>query len=126
MIIFGRTCGITTNPTGRTESVSQGYNETQELIYRNQSNDYLTPNLQWRWDDPSSMQTYGALLDKSQAYQVASSFFIGAMILDRLVSFVDARFAAQHLASARQSSVRVFPQYNMQNGASGIRVSATF
>jgi len=111
---------------GLNQSISRGYNKTQELIYRDQENDYLTPNLQWRWDDPSNRLTYGAFLDKSQAYQVASSFFIGAMVLDRVVSFVDARFSAQHLTSSRLSAMHVVPRYDFQNGTSGICLNAEF
>jgi hypothetical protein len=111
---------------GLNQSISLGYNEQQELIYRNQDYNYLTPNLQWRWDDPSNRTTYGTFLDKSQAYQVAASFFIGAMVLDRLVSFVDARFSALHQATAPRSALLISPSYNPQNGSSGIRLSAEF
>jgi hypothetical protein len=111
---------------GLNQSISRGYNKEQELVYRGQEKDYLAPNLQWRWDDPSNRKTYGTFLDKSQGYQVASSFFIGAMVLDRLVSFVDARFSAQHLASVRQSTMRVVPRYDFQSGTSGICLNAEF
>jgi hypothetical protein len=111
---------------GLNQSVSLGYNEQQELIYRDQSHDYLTPNLQWRWDDPSNMKTYGKLLDKSKAYQVAASFFIGAMVLDRLVSFVDARFSARHQTTAPRSALHITPSCDPQSGSSGVRLSAEF
>jgi TM2 domain-containing membrane protein YozV len=111
---------------GLNQAISRGYNKEQELINRSQDHDYLASNLQWRWDDPLNRKSYGTLLDKSRTYQVASSFFIGAMILDRLVSFIDVRFAAQHQASAPRSSMRVSPQYDPQNGSSGISLSAEF
>jgi TM2 domain-containing membrane protein YozV len=111
---------------GLNQSISLGYNEQQELIYRSQEHDYLTPNLQWRWDDPANRKTYGKVLDRSQAYQVAASFFIGAMVLDRLVSFVDARFSALHQASAMRSTLNIAPTIDPQNGSSGVRLSAQF
>jgi hypothetical protein len=111
---------------GLNQSISLGYNELQELIYRSQEHDYLTPNLQWRWDDPSNRKAYGKVLDRSQAYQVAASFFIGAMVLDRLVSFVDARFSALHQASAPRSALLIYPSFNPQNGSSGACLSAEF
>jgi hypothetical protein len=111
---------------GLNQSISRGYNKEQELIYRGQDHDYLAPNLQWRWDDPANRTTYGTFLDRSQAYQVAASFFIGAMVLERLISLVDARFAAQHQASSPHSSVHISPLFNPQNGSSGFRIAAGF
>jgi hypothetical protein len=115
---------------GMNQSISQGYNQEQELINRNQDYDYLTPNLQWRWDDPpddpAHRTAYGKLLDKSQAYQVAASFFIGAMVLNRLVSFVDARFSALHQTSAPRSALLISPSCDPQDGSYGIRLLAKF
>jgi hypothetical protein len=111
---------------GLNQSISRGYNKQQELVYRDQSHDYLTPNLQWRWDDPANRTTYGTFLDRSQKYQVAASFFIGAMVLDRLVSFVDARFSAQHQSSTQRSALLISPSVNPRNGASGISLSTEF
>jgi hypothetical protein len=111
---------------GLNQSIARGYNKEQELINRNQEKDYLASNLQWRWDDPSNRKTYGTFLDRSQAYQVAASFFIGAMVLDRLVSFVDARFAAQHQVTSSRSALLISPRYDPRNGSSGLSVAARF
>jgi hypothetical protein len=111
---------------GMNQSIARGYNKEQELINRSQEKDYLTPNLQWRWDDPSNRKTYGTFLDKSHSYQIAASFLIGAMVLNRLVSFVDARFAAEHQASAPRSALLISPSYNPQTGSSGVCLSSEF
>jgi hypothetical protein len=111
---------------GLNQSISRGYNQMQELIYRDQEKDYLAPNLQWRWDDPANRKTYGTFLDKSHSYEVAASFLIGAMVLNRLVSFVDARFAAQHQVSEPRSALLISPSCDPQNGSYGIRLSAKF
>jgi hypothetical protein len=111
---------------GLNQSISRGYNKEQELINRGQDHDYLAPNLQWRWDDPANRKTFGAFLDKSNSYQIVASFFIGAMVLDRLISFVDARFMAQHQASSPRSSMHISPQYNPETGSSGFCIAAGF
>jgi hypothetical protein len=109
---------------------SKGYNEEMERAYRTDEKDYLDPNLQWRWDDvrgdPANRKAYGAILDKSTAYQVASSFCIGAMVLNRLVSFIDARFTAKQMETKALSSIQFIPQYDPQSGSSGISLHARF
>jgi hypothetical protein len=111
---------------GLNQSISRGYNQMQELIYRDQEKDYLTSNLQWRWDDPSNRKTYATFLNKSHSYQVAASFLVGAMVLNRLVSFVDARFAAQHQVSASRSALLISPSCDPRTGSSGICLNADF
>jgi hypothetical protein len=111
---------------GSNQSISKGYNNQQELIYRSQEHDYLTPNLQWQWDDPLNRKKYGDFLKRSTGYKVASSFFLGALVLDRLVSFVDARFSALHQSTTRLSSMHISPRYDPRDGSSGVSLSTEF
>lgn len=104
---------------GLNQSASSGYNQQMELINRDQSQNILVPNLQWRWDDPANRLSYDNQLNQAKAFEVASSFFIGAMVLDRLVSFVDARFSAHHQSSSL-STTHVFPTYDAAKQSSGL------
>ncbi len=123
---FWADVGIYDESDGLNQSISRGHNKYMELAYRNQDKDYLTENLQWRWDDTENRKKYSALLDKSKAYNVASSFFLGAMVLDRLVSFIDARVSAQKAATSVVSSVHIVPQYDPFHGSSGASLHAEF
>jgi hypothetical protein len=109
---------------------SKGYNEEMERAYRTEEKNYLAPNLQWRWDDirgePVNRKAYGSMLKESLTYQSASTFFIGAMVLNRLVSFIDARFTAKQMETKALSSIQFVPQYDPQTGSSGISLHARF
>ncbi len=111
---------------GPNQSISLGYNKEMELIYRDQSHDYLAPNLQWQWDDPSNRTTYAGLLVQSNTWKVASSFFIGAMVLDRLIAFIDTRITARRMETQPQSSILVLPQFDPIARASGLTLRAGF
>lgn len=111
---------------GYNQSLSLGYNKEAELIYRSQAQDYLTSNLQWHWDDTSNRTIYGGMLQQSMGWQVASSFFIGAMVLNRLVSFIDARFTARHMEAKSLSSLQFVPRYDPGTRASGVALQAGF
>ncbi|HUI91307.1 MAG TPA: hypothetical protein VLX68_03575 [Chitinivibrionales bacterium] len=111
---------------GYNENMARGYNEQMELIYRDQEKDYLTPNLQWHWDDPANRKTYNGFLQQSLSWQVASSFFLGAMVLDRLVAFIDARVTAKNMETKALSSIKFVPQYDPQARASGLTLNISF
>jgi hypothetical protein len=106
---------------------SDDFNNVILLDNRNLDGAYLATNLQWRWDDPANRKTtYSSYIKNSLRYDVASSFFIGAMILNRLVSFVDARFASRHQHTSLLSSLRVFPGFDPCRASSGIVIKTTF
>jgi len=122
---FWANVGLYDESDGFNQSISRGYNKFMELAYRNQDKDYLTSTLQWRWDDTANRLKYEDLLNKAKTYNIASSFFIGAMIVDRLVSFIDARVAAQK-ASTSVVSMHIVPHYDPLTGTSGASLHAEF
>lgn len=111
---------------GYNQSISRGYNFEMELIYRTQEKDYLAPNLQWHWDDPANRKKYSGIMEKSMTYQMVSSFFIGAMVLNRLVAFIDARVTAKQMETKALSSLQFVPQYDPQTQASGLSLHIMF
>ena len=123
---FWNNVGLYDESDGYNQSISRGYNKEMELIYRTQEKDYLTPNLQWHWDDPANRKIYTGIMEKSMAYQVASSFFIGAMVLNRLVAFIDARVTAKQMETKALSSLQFVPQYDPQIQASGLSLQMKF
>jgi hypothetical protein len=111
---------------GYNQNMSRGYNKEMELIYRTQEKDYLAPNLQWHWDDPANRKTYSGIMERSMSWQVASSFCIGAMVLNRLVSFIDARVTAKQMETKPLSAIKFVPQYDPQTQASGLSLNINF
>ncbi len=109
---------------------SKGFNETMERVYRSDVNDYLSPGLQWRWDDlpgaPAHRDVYNRMIQESLSWKVASSFFVGAMVLNRLVSFIDARFTAKQMETKPLSSIQFTPLYNPIARAAGLTLRAGF
>jgi hypothetical protein len=108
---------------GFNQDISRGYNKEMELIYRDQEKNYLLPELQWRWDDPENRKKYSAILQQSMSYQVASYFFIGAIVLNRLAAFIDTRLLYKKIESGFLSSIKFTPYYDYKIYAYGLNVS---
>jgi hypothetical protein len=123
---FWQNVGLYDESDGYNQSISRGYNKEMELIFRTQEKDYLAPDLQWHWDDPANRKTYSGILQKSMSYSVASSFFIGAMVLNRLVAFIDARVTAKQMETKTLSSIKFVPQYDPQTQSSGLSLNFNF
>ena len=122
---FWQNVGQFMDSDGLNQSRSIGFNQIQELN-RTPGAEYLTSNLQWRWVSDQYRQQYNHYLNTSINYKVASNFFFGAMILDRLIAFVDARVASRHNGRGIFASLHVTPQYSPQTGHGGLLVSSEF
>ncbi|MBN2037771.1 MAG: hypothetical protein JW768_13600 [Chitinispirillaceae bacterium] len=75
------------------------YNTVMDLN-RTPEDKITDPNLRWYWDDESSQEYFNSLRTKSRGYRIASSFFLGALILDRIIAFIDIR------TYSRKSSIK--------------------
>jgi hypothetical protein len=122
---YWQNVGLFMDSDGLNQSRSLGYNQMMELN-RNPQGEYLTANLQWRWASDDYRKKYNDYLKKSINFRVASNFFIGAMILDRLIAFVDARVAVRHDGKGIFSSLKVFPQYSPEADRRGVMVFSEF
>jgi hypothetical protein len=69
---------------------TQEYNNIMDLN-RTPEKKISLPGQIWHWDDKSSQDAYNNLRASSRSYHVASSFFIGAMVLNRVIAFIDIR-----------------------------------
>jgi hypothetical protein len=67
------------------------YNEAIELSRGDVSELYTDPANWWRWGDESQQEEYNDMRQRARTMRVASSFFIGAMVANRIVSTVDLR-----------------------------------
>lgn len=73
----------------------RGYNQAQELN-RSADKKYTDKELLWRWNETASRKKYSAMLQTSDRYKVVSNFFIAALVLDRVIAFVDIRVSLKN------------------------------
>ncbi len=103
-----------------------GYNHVQELN-RTPEDKYVEPNLVWAWVDTSYQNEYNRTRDDANSYHIASTFCIGAMVLNRVVAFIDARVVTRRRSSSqRLSSVRFSPVSGPGDSPVGLSVSGEF
>jgi hypothetical protein len=105
---------------------SDGYNHVQELN-RTPENKYVESNLQWAWVDTSYQKEYTRTRDDATSFHIASGFMVGAMVLNRVVAFIDARVVTRRNSSSRRlSSIRFAPVVGRDGSAAGMHVSGEF
>jgi hypothetical protein len=101
---------------------STGYNQVQENN-RTPEYKYTSENLQWRWIDDSLRVNYRSMIENSVQFSIISSFCIGAMFLNRLISFIDTRAELRKRGSSSLSfSPIIDPGYSL----SGLRLNTEF
>ncbi|MDG5814417.1 hypothetical protein QA601_04965 [Chitinispirillales bacterium ANBcel5] len=104
---------------------SKEYNNVMKLN-RSPGDMYVDPAMWWRWADESFQGEFNELRESSRRFQVASSFFLGALVLNRIVSFVDARTSGRRENRPPLSSISIKPDYTSANDAYGLKVGVDF
>lgn len=104
---------------------AEGYNHVQELN-RTPEHKYVERHLQWQWIDESFMERYSRIWENATRFHVASSFLIGAMVLNRVISFVDARTATRYRGVQGSAALRVYPEVASDLSSVGLRISHRF
>ncbi|MCL2689352.1 MAG: hypothetical protein FWE57_05845 [Chitinispirillia bacterium] len=99
---------------------ADSYNNAVEISRGDESDMYLKPETWWRWGDESQQDEYNNIRQKARNFRVASSFFIGALVANRIVSTVDLRvFHRKNLTSAIQFESALAP--DMRSSALALR-----
>jgi len=76
------------------------YNEAIELSRGGEDGLYTDSRAWWRWADESQQDEYNDMRQKARNMRVVTSFFIGALVVNRIVSVVDLRvFRKKSLSS---------------------------
>jgi len=89
------------------------YNESVELSRGSASDLYQDPEIWWHWADKEQQDEYNNLRQKARNFKVASSFFVGALVVNRIVSTVDLRvFGKKTLSSGVRFEAAVTPDIN--------------
>lgn len=100
------------------------YHETMRLN-RDFDDRFMSRNYYWYWEDESFRKDFLKMQKTSKKLATASSFFIGAMILNRIVAFIDIRSSIKNKYSRKTGSLSVKPYLNIGN-TPGIIISSTF
>ena len=99
---------------------SDDYNNAIDLNRESASKKITSAASSWYWDDISSQKQFNTMRDQSRSYGVISSFFLGAMILNRIVAFVDVRNTTKKLQILHPSfSCSLSPDEWSTKGISG-------
>lgn len=98
---------------------SREYNRVLELNRTEDIEDrkYVGDNLQWRWANDSLREEYNEIRGRATGFQVASNFFIAAMVLNRVVAFIDAR-ASSRPRAIRSTSLHFHPRLGRDDAPS--------
>jgi hypothetical protein len=72
----------------------QEYNTDMDLN-RTPEKKITAENQAWHWDDKSSQDTFNSMRSTSRSFRIVSTFFIGALALDRVIAFIDIRTATR-------------------------------
>ena len=101
------------------------YNSIMDLN-RTPQNKILAENLQWRWADDTYRQRYQDYRHSAMNFRVAGNFFIGAMVLNRVLAFVDMRAIGSNNGKGLFSAIHVYPQYESVTGSYGLTLQSSF
>jgi hypothetical protein len=86
------------------------YNESVELSRGDADDLYNDPENWWRWADKDQQDKYNDLRQKARNFRVASSFFVGALVVNRILSIVDIRvFRKKSLSSGVRFEAALTP-----------------
>jgi len=89
---------------------AESYNNAVEISRGSESDMYLDERMWWRWGDESLQQEYNDIRQKARNFRVTSSFFVGALVANRIVSTVDLRvFHRKSLTSKIQFQPALAP-----------------
>ncbi len=80
----------------------------------------------WAWTSMDAKDNYVEQRKKAGDWNSASYFFLGGMILNRVVSFIDARVSAKRINSNVISNLDVYPHYSIFDGSGGFSVVYNF
>ncbi len=80
----------------------------------------------WSWLSISSKLSYIDQRDRAEKWHTASYIFLGGMLVNRIVSFVDGRVSANRYNSNLFSTIAIEPHYSFARDAGGVTVYGSF
>lgn len=101
------------------------YNNTMDLV-RDPDSKYTDANLLWSWEDESYQKKYVSMQKNSKKVNILGSFFLGAMVLNRVVAFIDLKYSLKHNTFGQRSPISLQPYITPNLSAPGLALSTTF
>lgn len=102
------------------------YNNVMELE-DDMDKKYVEPDETWYWESEYYQENYRDIRQAATRFHVVSSFFLGAMILNRAVSFIDARIASKdNYYISRRKKIDVQPYCSLENREIGVYLTGNF
>ena len=102
------------------------YNYEMELIGETDKK-YVEPDETWYWEDDYYQTRYRDIRKTATTFHVVSSFFLGAMILNRAISFIDVRIASKYTTlQSVKAEIRLEPLYSLNKKEVGISLTGNF
>jgi hypothetical protein len=77
------------------------YNAAVDLDRLDYANKITGEDRFWRWDSEDSKERFNSLLSASRLFHIVSSFCIGALVLDRMIAFIDIRTFTRNYGTKR-------------------------
>lgn len=81
-------------------------------------------NLQWQWSSEESQKEYNEIRKSSRRFHILSSFCIGALILNRVVSFIDLRASTRYKSFQGFSNASLSP--TVGKSSLGLQLNTSF
>jgi hypothetical protein len=108
----------------------QDYNSAVDLDRLGYGNKITGENQYWRWDSEESKNRFNSLLSSSRLFHIVSSFCIGALVLDRIVAFIDIRTVTRNNGTKQTGtfsrSITVRPGVSVSPSSIDLRLSCAF
>lgn len=101
------------------------YNSIMDLNGESASNKYLNDGEMWQWGSDNEQDTYRGMRSEAARYSVAAYFFVGGMILNRVVSFIDARSATK-VYNSEQKKLSANPSYSVKDRSVSLHINGEF
>jgi hypothetical protein len=110
---------------------AQDYNSAVDLDRLPAKNKITSENQYWHWDGEASKDRFNSILSTSRLFHVVSSFCIGALVLDRIIAFIDVRNIIRNSGTKQTGnpsrSISILPpRLSISSSTIDIQISGAF
>jgi hypothetical protein len=104
------------------------FSDYLEALYLNRSTEMRFNEVAyvWQWDDKIYREEFIEMQKNAKRYVTISSFCIGAMVLNRVIAFIDMRSSLKNKRYNGNASLSVTPYISEGLAASGLAVRSDF
>jgi hypothetical protein len=106
----------------------QEYNEVIDLNRDSPDKKIIDQSRAWRWDDESSQKRFNELRTFSRRYRITASFFLGALVLDRVIAFIELRTftRSSSIKRGKLGALHINPSFTYSANAFQCSLSGAF